>query len=159
MTIWEWAQSVVEVIFRLTILGLITFAGWMLFDRAPVIEPISVSFEGDPWRPVYPGDKVVVLWTAKLLRPDCDGEIYQLWVDGQGHIVDTLPPDPVPARYSSDIDNDRTRTVPTILKPGPRQAIFAPRAKRWCNVLQHYLWPMYDKLPEVKFILAEPTWP
>lgn len=131
-------------------------------DRSQIVEGRSVKFNVDaPAKPIHPGDKVVVQWEVRELRHGCGGEILQLWIDGKGRVVDKLPADPVPARYQTNEDVQvfyRERKVPGILQPDEKDATFAPKRKGWCpegNFLQHYLWPIEDKLPEAKFKLSE----
>jgi hypothetical protein len=152
---WQpWIKANWHHVLEATIFAvIIAIIGIALLDRRPVIEATLLDFERKP-AVFYPGEEVKIKWSAKELRRGCGGEIYPLWIDSTGTVVDT-PPDPVPVRYPGQA-NGRPRKVPSILKPG--NAIFAPQAYRWCpagNFLQHYLWPIHEKLPEVKFTVVE----
>ena len=143
----------------ITILILLGVA-FALGDRRQVVDPISIKFDIPEGQPIYPGQMVTVQWVTQEFRHGCGGEVRQLWVDGTGGVVDNLAVEPVPLRYKIDDEKPETfyreRRVPSILRPGPG-AVFAPRVSRWCpdwNVLQRYVWPMREKLPEVKFTVS-----
>lgn len=162
----RWQVSVVKYIAPVITITLVTLAAIALLDRRPVVEAMSIRFNvGQRFNvaqlptPILAGDKVTIQWVVKELRHGCGGRIYPMWIDSEGGVYGAQDaPDPVPIRYS-DVETPQTfyrpRMVPPELKPGP--ATFAPRAERWCptgNFLQQYLWPIRDKLPEVKFTVA-----
>ena len=160
LAVERWEVNILKHIVPVVTITLVTIAAIALLDRRQVVEAMSIRFNvGQLAKPIYAGDKVTIQWVVKELRHGCGGRIFPMWIDSEGGVYGAQDlPDPVPIRYN---DNEapqtfyRPRMVPPELKPGP--ATFAPRAERWCpagNFLQQYLWPIKDKLPEVKFTVA-----
>lgn len=153
--LWYHLQAVV------TICVVTVAVGMLLFNRGPVVEALSITFVGAPVSPgglplLVAGGPARVKWVVREIIPNCDGDIYPLWVDSEGTVFDD-PPEPVPKRVQPGSDGKenfgRPRNPPTGMALG--EAVFAPKAIRWCNVLQHYVWPIRDNsLPRVKFIVV-----
>ncbi len=143
------------------VLTVVTLVAWMLLDRDPVLDShTSILFNvSDRDKPIHAGDQVEIQWIVRELRHGCGGRIHQVWIDSAGAVYGAQdPPTPVPVRHGVTDGPQtfyRTRVVPAEMKPG--LATFAPVAKRWCpagNFLQEYVWPIEEKLPEVKFVVA-----
>ena len=138
----KWIEYVKAGVF----LTLITVFTILLLDRRPVVMAISVNF---PDAKVQVGGIARVVWVVEERRHGCAGRIYPLWVDAEGTVFDE-PPDTVPARYDPvhRMTFSRWRKVPDGMAPG--MATFSPKAVRWCNFIQEYIWPIEDDLPKAR---------
>lgn len=162
MAIERWKVTVLKHIAPVVTITLLTGGTLALVgNRGPVLDShTSILFNvGDRAKPIHAGDPVEIQWIVRELRHGCGGIIYQVWIDSEGAVYGAQDPStPVPVRYNvTDKPQTfyRTRIVPSEMKPG--DATFAPVAERWCpagNFLQKHVWPIKEKLPEVKFTVA-----
>lgn len=138
----KWMEYIKAGVF----LTLLTVFAILLLDRRPVVTAISVNFAE---KTVTAGGLARVIWVVEERRHGCAGRIYPLWVDSEGTVFDESP-DAVPARYDPvhRMTFSRWRKVPDGITPG--MATFSPKAVRWCNIIQEYIWPMEDDLPKAR---------
>ena len=129
-------------VFLTLLFGIIILLG----DRRPVVMAISVNFAD---KAVLAGGLARVVWVVEERRHGCAGRVYPLWVDSEGTVFDE-PPDAVPARSDPvhRMTVSRWRKVPDGMAPG--MATVSPKAVRWCNVLQEYIWPIEEELPKAR---------
>jgi hypothetical protein len=128
-------------------LGLVIFVVpmYLLLDRSSAVET-EIHFDPDH---VLPGQQVQVVWSVKVLRPQCRGLVHRSMIDSQGRIFAF---DSIASVIHGEVGTTDTYyygwSIPIGISPGP--AVFRRNTERWCNPLQQWLWPMQE-VHEAKF--------
>ena len=138
------------------IVAIFTISVILLCDRRPAVDVLTHRFISTP--PIFAGADVQVQWTIVDLRSGCEGLVHIIWIDSFGR---RHPPQPdrtihVPVheiREGKEQVFTARRKVPDDMPPGA--SVYTVSVDRSCNPLQKWLLPMREKLPEVKFTVAE----
>ena len=124
----------------------------MLFDRRdPItIEKISITPEH-----ARSGEIITMRWRAIVNRPGCDGVVIRRYIGILDHVIRETVGQPVVFRGKA---GDRVQefetqfNIPISLAPG--EYIYEPVVKRWCNPVQHLLWPIVSYQSPVRFTVV-----
>jgi len=116
-----------------------SWPAYQLLNRSPAVET-TIHWEPET---VVPGQRSEAVWTVKVLRPGCRGLVYRKMIDSQGRIFAFSAVEAVIHGKVGTTDTYRSDwVIPAGMSPGP--ATFRRDTERWCNVLQHWLWPMQE---------------
>ena len=151
-----WASHGVSQIYAVIVSIIIAIVIIGIGDRREAVKVTAHHFISDP--PIFAGSNVQVEWSVIDLRngwtgQSCGGTVYIIWIDSLGR-RHPYTPFSVPiheVREGMEQTFTAPRIVPFDMPPG--DAVYTVFVDRYCNPLQ-WLFPMRDKLPEVKFTVS-----
>ena len=112
----------------------------LVLDRRPVLEILSIAIFPETARA---GDTVSLVWST-LTKRECDGEVNDLIVSSIGRIYYYAPVTTTRKEVGVKQDFAREFSIPTGISPGP--AMYISHITRWCNPLQHIIWPIHETI-------------
>lgn len=118
----------------------IGFAGIELLDRGAV--NMMTNYHILP-PVVYPGQRASLRYTLQDFRTGCGGLVNRWIVDSEGvvhYLTNDVPSRP--ADFAVGKPREVSKEVPIPFGISAGRAILHAQITRWCNPLQHYLWPM-----------------
>lgn len=116
---------------------------WMLGDRRPVVEVIDPKIMPDP---VVPGAPMTLTWKV-IEHRSCEGSVQRSIVDSTGRKF-TFQQDATVYHSAAEprqLEFYRELVAPLGLTPNS-VATYHAAVERWCNPLQHWIWPMREEL-------------
>lgn len=112
----------------------------MAFDREAVAKFTDTKISPSE---IYPGQTVTISWRGNQYRA-CNGEIRRTVIDSSGRYFNyAIEPTGGGTVRPSDARLTKEFMTPEGMTPG--RAEYIAKVWRWCNWVQHWIWPMTEE--------------